>query len=206
VLNDRLARQAKRLSPFLILGFRAGAFRHPAGEFPLRQRAFAFIADKACACPFHWQAACPVHDTWAAQLLTRYYIEGNHSPLLVPINDAWTAAIITSADYSYVTLSALVIPIMYFFHYDPGPACRGSAFLYVPPLNYKREGTQRYKDRLSCSHTQAHTLRFTHSIQHTHSGGRVLRSGGMNHYNPSCALVFLINPYNRQTAKAHSSS
>jgi hypothetical protein len=36
VLGDRLARQAKRLSPFLILGFRAGAFRHPAGEFPLR--------------------------------------------------------------------------------------------------------------------------------------------------------------------------
>jgi hypothetical protein len=37
VLCDRLARHAKRLSPFLILGFRAGALRHPAGEFPLRQ-------------------------------------------------------------------------------------------------------------------------------------------------------------------------
>jgi hypothetical protein len=35
VLGDRLHRQAKRLSPFLILGFRAGALRHPAGEFPL---------------------------------------------------------------------------------------------------------------------------------------------------------------------------
>jgi hypothetical protein len=32
VLGDRLARQAKRLSPFLILGYRAGAFRHPAGN------------------------------------------------------------------------------------------------------------------------------------------------------------------------------
>jgi hypothetical protein len=38
VLDDRLAGQAKRLSPFLILGFRAGALRHQAGEFPLRQR------------------------------------------------------------------------------------------------------------------------------------------------------------------------
>jgi hypothetical protein len=38
---------------------------------------------------------------------------------------------------------------MYFFHYAPGPACRGLASLYVPPLNYKREGTQRYK-----GHTQ----------------------------------------------------
>jgi hypothetical protein len=39
VLDDRLARQAKRLSPFLILGFRAGDFRHPTGEFPLRHLA-----------------------------------------------------------------------------------------------------------------------------------------------------------------------
>jgi hypothetical protein len=39
VLGDRLVRQAKRLSPFLILGFRAGALRHLAGEFPLRHLA-----------------------------------------------------------------------------------------------------------------------------------------------------------------------
>jgi hypothetical protein len=39
VLGDRLARQAKRLSPFLILGFRAGAFHHPTREFPLRHLA-----------------------------------------------------------------------------------------------------------------------------------------------------------------------
>jgi hypothetical protein len=51
----------------------------------------------------------------------------------------------TPADYSCVTLSALVIHIMYFFHYALGPTCRGSASLYVPPLNYKRDGTQRYK-------------------------------------------------------------
>jgi hypothetical protein len=29
--------QVKRLSPLIILGFRAGALRHLAGEFPLRQ-------------------------------------------------------------------------------------------------------------------------------------------------------------------------
>jgi hypothetical protein len=39
VLGDRLAGQAKRLSPFLILGFRTGSLSHPAGEFPLRQEA-----------------------------------------------------------------------------------------------------------------------------------------------------------------------
>jgi hypothetical protein len=40
VLDVRLAGQAKCLSPFLILGFRAGALCHPAGEFPLRQGHF----------------------------------------------------------------------------------------------------------------------------------------------------------------------
>jgi hypothetical protein len=39
VLGHRLARQAKCLSPLLILGFWAGAIRHPAGEFPLRHLA-----------------------------------------------------------------------------------------------------------------------------------------------------------------------
>jgi hypothetical protein len=37
VLDVHLAVQAKRLSPFLILGFRAGALHHLAGEFPFRQ-------------------------------------------------------------------------------------------------------------------------------------------------------------------------
>jgi hypothetical protein len=71
---------------------------------------------------------------------------------LLPINAAWTAAITSPADYSCVTLPALVIHIMYFFHYAPGLACRGSTSLYVPPLNYKREGTQRYRGH--AQHTQ----------------------------------------------------
>jgi hypothetical protein len=32
----------------------------------------------------------------------------------------------------------------YYTCFDPGPTCRGSVSLYVPPLNYKREGTLRY--------------------------------------------------------------
>jgi hypothetical protein len=42
------------------------------------------------------------------------------------------------------------------------------------------------------------TRSITHSIQLTHSEGRVLRSGGLNHYNPSCLLVFIPNSPNRQ--------
>jgi hypothetical protein len=119
---------------------------------------------------------------------------------LLTINAAWTAVIMTPADYSCVTkaedlcvLSAFTIHIMYCYHYAPGPACRGLASLYVPPLNYKREGTQRYRG-------QVHTDSITHSIRLTHSGGRVLRSGGLNHYNPSCPRVFIHLPIDRQTA------
>jgi hypothetical protein len=38
----------------------------------------------------------------------------------------------------------------------------------------------------------------THSIQLTNNGGRVLRSSGLNHYNPLCPLVFIPNSPNRQ--------
>jgi hypothetical protein len=64
------------------------------------------------------------------------------------------------ADYSCVTLSTLVIHIMYFFPYAPWPACRGSASLYVPPLNYKREGTQHYM-----GHAQTHTQYNLHTVE-----------------------------------------
>jgi hypothetical protein len=37
--SSRLHLTGKTLRPLLILGFRAGAFRHPAGEFPLRHLA-----------------------------------------------------------------------------------------------------------------------------------------------------------------------
>jgi hypothetical protein len=57
----------------------------------------------------------------------------------------------TPSDYSCVTLSALVIHIMYFFHYAPRPACRGSASLYVP---------QTIKGK-------AHNVTRTDSITHT---------------------------------------
>jgi hypothetical protein len=79
----------------------------------------------------------------------------------------------TPADYSCVTkaedlrvLSAFTIHIMYSFHYAPGPACRGLASLYVPPLNYKREGTQCYKGHAQ-SHTQSHAQTYTQYNLHT---------------------------------------
>jgi hypothetical protein len=62
-------------------------------------------------------------------------------------------------DYSCVTKAeAFTIHIMYSYHYALGPACQGSASLYAPPLNYKREGTQRYKGQVLHTDSQAHTL------------------------------------------------
>jgi hypothetical protein len=87
--------------------------------------------------------------------MTHHYSYG-----LLPINVAWTAVFMTPADYSCVTMSALVIHIMYFFHYSPRPACWGSTSLYVPPLNYKREGTQRYK-----GWTQSLTQYYLHTVE-----------------------------------------
>jgi hypothetical protein len=47
----------------------------------------------------------------------------------------------------------------------PGPTCRGSAPLYVPPLSYKREGTRRYKAGLfRLTQTQAHLDTQTHKF------------------------------------------
>jgi hypothetical protein len=44
----------------------------------------------------------------------------------------------------------------YYTRFDPGPTYRGSVFLYVPPLNYKREGTLHYN-------TDSDTLRHRHT-------------------------------------------
>jgi hypothetical protein len=76
---------------------------------------------------------------------------------------------------------------MYFFHYAPGPTCRGSASLYVPSLNYKREGTQRYK-----GHTQ-------YNIHIVEVG--YYAPSGLNNYNPSSPLMLIRNSPNRQTLR-----
>jgi hypothetical protein len=44
-----------------------------------------------------------------------------------------------------IALTTSISCSMYYICYVPGPACRGSVPLYVPPLSYKRGGTQRYK-------------------------------------------------------------
>jgi hypothetical protein len=54
----------------------------------------------------------------------------------------------------------------YYIHCVPGPTCRGSVPLYVPPLSYKREGTQRYKGARS-DQTQTLSSQSSTAIQNT---------------------------------------
>jgi hypothetical protein len=66
------------------------------------------------------------------------------------------------------TLQVLVISL----HFAPGPTCRGSTPLYVPPLSYKRGGTQCYK--ASSLRLSRHTCFQALAIQHTVEKGITL--------------------------------
>jgi hypothetical protein len=59
------------------------------------------------------------------------------------------------------------ILLYYSLCFAPGPACRGSAPLYVPPFSYKRGDTQRYNtDTLRpSSGSQVHTSSMHHTVE-----------------------------------------
>jgi hypothetical protein len=78
----------------------------------------------------------------------------------------------------------------YYIRYVPRPICRGSAPLYVPPLDYKREGTLRYEGDIQVTQIQlARALKL--SQQYNTQWSRVLRSGVPNHSKSLCLYVFV---------------
>jgi hypothetical protein len=118
---------------------------------PFHRQAATCSFRRRRACLFHWQAAhpcCRLH-------YAHHYSHGTKGScrrisILCGLRTSWHQEIAQAS-------LALVTPCIS-FHYAPGPTCRGSASLYVPPLSYKREGTQRYKaDQLRRnSSSQAH--------------------------------------------------
>jgi hypothetical protein len=54
---------------------------------------------------------------------------------------------------------------MYSLRFAPGPICRGSAPLYVPPLSYKREDTRRYKAASLRSNLDSQTHKFIQALK-----------------------------------------
>jgi hypothetical protein len=57
-----------------------------------------------------------------------------------------------------------------YIRYVPGPACRGSAPLYVPSFSYKRGGTQSYKTQTQLDSAQAHKFIQALKLNTSHSG------------------------------------
>jgi hypothetical protein len=85
------------------------------------------------------------------------------------------------ADHGYqgarkIALGTSISRSKYCIHYVPGPTCRGSAPLYVPPLDYKREDTLRYRGQ-----TQAILDTTQANEQYNTQWSRALRSSGPNH-------------------------
>jgi hypothetical protein len=130
-----------------------------------------------------------------SSLLARYQGSSCHVSILRGLRISWRPEVAQA-------LLALVTPIMYSFYYAPGPICRGSTSLYVPPLSYKREATQRYK----ADPTQAHTL--TSSQTHIRNTAYTVVVGfyALVVWTTLNSRVFFPYPLNRQTAKAPSSS
>jgi hypothetical protein len=87
--------------------------------------------------------------------------------------------ICTTTKRRSLSATTLLVSCRMFYYYILGLTCWGSTSLYVPHLDYKREGMQCYNGT---------TQRLTDNT--THSGYRVLRSSGPNHSNPYILVSF----------------
>jgi hypothetical protein len=107
---------------------------------PFRGQAATCHSDgRRHACQFPWQPVrpyCRVHRAHHDSYIARKTVTDYRSPRC-------TTDIRTHDGCS--RLLALDTSIVCSFRFAPGPTCRGSAPLYVPPLVYKRESTWRYK-------------------------------------------------------------
>jgi hypothetical protein len=85
-----------------------------------------------------------------------------------------------------------------YIHYVPGPTCRGSVHLYMPPFSYKRGGMRRYKGRSNLRLTQTLTSSYKLSSNTSHSGVGYYAPAARTTLNP-CVLVFF--PFFQLTSK-----
>jgi hypothetical protein len=110
-----------------------------AGDVP-PQHLMCHVHSTNARQPGHLAGGVPVHSVGrqyahaaacAALIMTRAYRGSSGGiSILYALQTLWRSEIAQA-------LQALVTS----FHFAPGPTCRGSASLYVPPLSYKREDT-----------------------------------------------------------------
>ena len=94
-----------------------------------------------------------------------------------------------------IALATSISCSKYYICYVPGPACRGSAPLYVPPLSYKRGGTQYYRLKLTQTHldpAQAHKFIQALKLNTSHSGVGYYASASRTTLNPYVFLCSFI--------------
>ena len=96
--------------------------------------------------PNHLAGGVPVHSVgrqYARAAAYTVLIMARALPRKQPrdINTIWTTDIMALGDLLGDT--GIGYFYMYSLRFAPGPTCRGSAPLYVPPLSYKGEGTRQ---------------------------------------------------------------
>jgi hypothetical protein len=147
--------------------------------------------------PGHPAGGVPVHSAGRQYARAAAYtmpIITRMSPVKLPLHaDTTQAADIRAQEIALVTSIGCS---KYYICYVPGPACRGSAPLYVPPSAIKGEArnvttqADSGSQKLTWTHldpAQAH--KFIQS-QYITQWSRVLRSGGPNHSKSLCVLMF----------------
>ena len=85
--------------------------------------------------------------------------------------------------------NAIMMISTIFYTASLGPLVGVPAAMYAPPLRYKREALAVHY-RLA-RHTSSRELSLSREGNTTHSGRRVLRSGGPNHSKSVVFIVFL---------------
>jgi hypothetical protein len=160
-LRDPPVSKRRQMSSIYFTGRRcaASAFIEP---YPFRWQSATSPFRRRRAYPFHWQTVHPCCCVHYAH---------HHSRVTKEAAAAYQYCVDCGHRGAQEIAQALVTSIIYSFRYVPGPICRGSASLYVPPLSYKREGTRRYKaDSHRLSDSQVHTSFQAHRLNTTHSG------------------------------------
>jgi hypothetical protein len=141
-------------------------------------------------CPFRWQATClsiPLADdtpmlprALSSSSLIRCQGSFRCTPMLrrPRIPGRRKIALVTSISCS-----------KYYIRYVPGPTCRGSVPLYVPPWAIKGEARNVTR--------QAHILTHTHLVSQTHKFIQALKlntaHSGVGYYAPAARTT--VNPY-----------
>jgi hypothetical protein len=134
--------------------------------------------------PGHPAGGVPVYSHWLTVRLC-CHMRSTHHDSRVTEDDAARYQYCMHYGYYGARRSPWGASSSSFLPFVLGPTCQGLVSLYVPPLNYKREGTLRdrfIQTQAILDTTQAHE-------QYNTQWSRVLRSGGPNHSKPLHVLV-----------------